>query len=112
MNQSLLEQTECSKFFVSPEMLPKAQELQAKGTHLDIHEVPSLDDLIHGDSKLYAFQQTFEEARWNPVMVLHSSGSTGKACCRPCSPGNHLMGGFRTAQARRDESRLIGSHRQ
>ena len=63
-------------------MLPKARELQTQKKDLDIDEIPSLDDLIHGPSKHYPYQEVFENVKRVPVLVLHSSGSTGKADCK------------------------------
>ncbi|MCJ1280743.1 hypothetical protein MMC26_000060 [Xylographa opegraphella] len=59
MNMSLLEQTKCTKFLYATEMSEKVHDLQA------------------GCSKHYSYEATFPEARWDPVLILHSSGSTG-----------------------------------
>lgn len=79
INDSLLEQTACNTFFASPEMMPKAQAQQQERQQLKILSVASLDDMLadDGEGKHYPFDKDFATARWDPVVVLHSSGSTG-----------------------------------
>jgi acyl-coenzyme A synthetase/AMP-(fatty) acid ligase len=39
---------------------------------------PSLDEMLKGDGKAFSYEErTFEKAKNNPVVVLHSSESTG-----------------------------------
>ena len=83
MNLSLLEQTKCSEFFCSPEEAQKVRDLQLEKGNLQIFAVPSLGDMIQGYSKHYPFEASFADARWDPILVLHSSGSTGTIYCGP-----------------------------
>ena len=39
--------------------------------------MPSLDDMLHATATDVPFQKNIEEVRRNPVLILHSSGSTG-----------------------------------
>jgi acyl-coenzyme A synthetase/AMP-(fatty) acid ligase len=39
--------------------------------------VPSFSDMLKVESEYFPFNKTFEEARDDPILVLHSSGSTG-----------------------------------
>lgn len=79
INNSLLEQTECNTFLASPEMMPKAQLQQQERQQLKVLQVPSLDKMLadDGDSKHYPFDKDFAASRWDPIVVLQSSGSTG-----------------------------------
>ena len=78
MNASLMEQTQCKKFLYAIEISSKVQSLQAAVSDLQTWTVESLDDMLQGESEQYAYKATYEQARWDPVLVLHSSGSTGK----------------------------------
>ena len=111
MNLSLLEQTECSKFFCSPEMAPLVRKLQVEKAGLDVFEVPSLADLILGRTEYYSYKEVFEDARWNPILILHSSGSTGKAYRNPELRFKHLTYQARTSETCCDEPWLFCRHR-
>ncbi|KAK3942541.1 putative nrps-like enzyme protein [Diplogelasinospora grovesii] len=39
--------------------------------------VPSVDELLGGNYPPYANKKTFETGRWDPLFVIHTSGSTG-----------------------------------
>ena len=78
MNISLLEQTKCTKLMCSPEISSKAGELQKQKEDLQIFTVQSLNDMLQEHSKHYPYEVEFTNARFDPVLVLHSSGSTGK----------------------------------
>ncbi|KAL8935232.1 MAG: hypothetical protein Q9216_005528 [Gyalolechia sp. 2 TL-2023] len=79
INASLLEQTECNMFFASPEMMSKAQSQKEGRLQLRILQLSTLDEMLaeDGDSEHYPFDKAFVTARWDPIVVLHSSGSTG-----------------------------------
>lgn len=79
---SLLEQTDCHIF------------LSGLGVHVDDilaarpmkHVViPDLEELLdQTKAPHYPYEKTFEEAKYDPYVVLHTSGTTGKAV-RICS---------------------------
>ena len=77
MNASLLEQTRCKKFLHAVEISPKIQALKADVDDLQSFVVESLDDMLSGESEPYLYEVSFSQACWDPVLVLHSSGSTG-----------------------------------
>ena len=77
MNVSLLEQTRCTKFFYSAEMTQKVLDLQENKKDLQVFGVPSLNDMIGGYDRKYPYHEEFEKVQWNPILILHSSGSTG-----------------------------------
>ena len=78
MNISLLEQTKCSKFVYSNEVSQKVHDLQAEKKDLQIFAVQSLGEMVLDYNKHYPYEVKFSDVRWDPVLILHSSGSTGK----------------------------------
>ena len=78
MNVSLLEQTKCSKFVYSKEVSQKVHTLQTEKKDLQLFAVQSLGDMILEYNKHFSYQVKFHDVRWDPVLILHSSGSTGE----------------------------------
>ncbi|KAK7744112.1 putative NRPS-like protein biosynthetic cluster [Cytospora paraplurivora] len=79
-NEGMIVRTGCRALFYAEEMAPVAEAL--RGSQLPgvvIRSVPSLDELLLApeDTKLYPYERTFDEARDEPCLILHSSGSTG-----------------------------------
>ncbi|OBT85968.1 hypothetical protein VE02_04794 [Pseudogymnoascus sp. 03VT05] len=74
---SLLEGTKCSMVFYSGYC--KEQCIQLKGLVEGIHivEIPDLDQMINTPSKHYPYNKTWEEAKDDVVIIVHTSGSTG-----------------------------------
>ncbi|KAL8788720.1 MAG: hypothetical protein Q9213_001534 [Squamulea squamosa] len=77
INNSLLDQTDCTKFFASPEVLPIAGSLAKERKGLVVLAVKALDDMLVDASEHYPYDKDYATARWDPMVVLHSSGSTG-----------------------------------
>ncbi|KAH8885303.1 acetyl-CoA synthetase-like protein [Thozetella sp. PMI_491] len=76
-NASLLEQTKCTKIIYGVEVKPLADQL-CESTGASVLQIPPLDDLIAADPRQYSYsRKSFEEAKNEPILVLHSSGSTG-----------------------------------
>ena len=48
-------------------------------TGLTFCQIPSIDELLATNAKPYPFQKIFENVKDDPVVVLHSSGSTGRS---------------------------------
>ena len=78
MNKSLLEQTNCTKFLYPSEMSQKVQDLQGEKSGIEIFLVESLSDMLLGHAKYYPYECNYTDVRWDPVLVLLSSGSTGE----------------------------------
>lgn len=79
-NVSLLLQTKCTKFFSSPELvaLTKGLEQDPALSGLRGYSVAPFDEWVASYRKPYPYTKTLEEARYDDILVLHSSGSTGK----------------------------------
>ena len=79
-NISLLNAANCNRILYSGGGSPlkgHAKDLQSIISGLHIHEVPRLEQMIAIRSALYPYNKTFEEAKKDTVVVLHTSGSTG-----------------------------------
>jgi acyl-CoA synthetase (AMP-forming)/AMP-acid ligase II len=79
-NVSLLNATNCDVVFYSGGGSPL--EAHVKGIQntisgLRIHEIPSLEQMIADESDHYPYNKTFDEAKNDTVLFLHTSGSTG-----------------------------------
>ena len=61
-------------------MKPKVKELQSHMGDLEIFSVAELDEILSSISHHYPYHEVFQEVIWKPVLILHSSGSTGKLC--------------------------------
>lgn len=77
MNASLLEQTQCRHFLYGAEVEALVTPLRAHRPDLQLHAVAPLAELMPPDTPHYPYRKDYEAARWDPVLVLHSSGSTG-----------------------------------
>ena len=78
MNVALLEQTKCTIFLHSVEMSQKAHELQVEKKDLQTLVVELLEDMDKDDAPHYPYAATFENNAFDPILILHSSGSTGE----------------------------------
>lgn len=58
-------------------MTPKVEELQSHMEELNCFLIPSLEDVLGAMSAHYPYEEIFEQVIWKPILVLHSSGSTG-----------------------------------
>lgn len=72
--------TACNKVLYAAELAPLMKPLQALASSARFEAVPSFQEMLDGKEGVtpYPYVKTFEEARNDPIVVLHSSGSTGK----------------------------------
>ena len=77
-NLALMDQTKSTRLLYAKEMEPMIRALSASEPELYHEVVESLDELLGAPSSVFNFHSTFEEAVTNPILVLHSSGSTGQ----------------------------------
>ena len=75
---SLMRQTECIALFSAVGVL--VDDILGEFPGIVHGKIPDLDDLINKDDRapLYPYTKTFEEARFDPYLVLHTSGTTGE----------------------------------
>ena len=73
----VLENANCKKIFHSEEYAKLATSLQTKKIDLETFTVPALDPLIDATPKHFAYNKRWESSWKEPVIIAHSSGSTG-----------------------------------
>ncbi|KAI1117615.1 acetyl-CoA synthetase-like protein [Nemania sp. NC0429] len=74
---SLLEQTGSTKLLFASELASIVKPIQALAPALEGRTIPSFREMMEGSYRPYPYNKSFEEARDDPIVVLHSSGSTG-----------------------------------
>ncbi|PVH91878.1 NRPS-like enzyme [Periconia macrospinosa] len=77
MNASLLEQTKCSHLLYAPEVETLVRPLIDHRRDLQLHPIQSLETLVQPNTPHYPYEKSYEEAKGDPILILHSSGSTG-----------------------------------
>lgn len=77
MNVSLLEQTKCAHLLYASEVEPFVKPLLDEKADLKLHPINSLEHLLKPETPHYAYDKAYDSARWDPILILHSSGSTG-----------------------------------
>ncbi|PQE12515.1 nrps-like enzyme protein [Rutstroemia sp. NJR-2017a BBW] len=77
-NASLLEQTKCTTVFYAEEVGPIVKQLLNVRPELRCLTVPSFQTMLESHGEAFSYEkQTYQTAKNNPILVLHSSGSTG-----------------------------------
>ena len=74
-----MQQTNCTKLFYAAELGPLIKDLQMMNKDLQCSQVPSLQEMLNDETSHYPFDDTFDEAVHKPILVIHSSGSTGRS---------------------------------
>jgi acyl-coenzyme A synthetase/AMP-(fatty) acid ligase len=74
---SLLEVTNCKVLFFSLSMKEQAVALSKLVPSLNIVQVPTWQEMVSQDSMPYPYTKTWEEAKNDVILVVHTSGSTG-----------------------------------
>ena len=74
---SLLGLTECTKLLYSPEVTPLVQQLQKQKPDLKCFAVQPFKDILQAPTAHYSYNEKMEEAMGNPIVIIHTSGSTG-----------------------------------
>ncbi len=79
---SLLSRLECTRLVVTTPELPCVSLISEKRA-VEILHIPSLAQLLDSkDIRNYPYSKPFEEAKNDPIFVLHTSGSTGMLSIR------------------------------
>jgi thioester reductase-like protein len=61
----------------APEVESFVKPLLGENPDLNIHPIQPLEDLVKPDTPHYPYDKAYDSARWDPILILHSSGSTG-----------------------------------
>lgn len=78
----LMEVTKCDVLFYSGVGTPienhaKLLQKAMKFSRLQRHDIPSFEEMISSDAPHYPYTKTYEEAKNEAAIILHTSGSTG-----------------------------------
>lgn len=78
-SRSIVETTECLRIFYADPFAKVAKDLQsaAASRNLEVAQIASLDECLTAESTPYPYEKTFEEAKWDPIVIIHTSGTTG-----------------------------------
>src|SRR5262245_53778993 len=74
---SVFEAASCTRVLYTPNFSSKISDIQTIKSELRGFAVPELDELINSPSKHYDYNKSWAEARTDPIIIAHSSGSTG-----------------------------------
>lgn len=77
MNASLLQQTQCRHFLYAPEVETIVKPLLEHQADLRVYKIGALSDMTKPDTPHYAYDKEYDASKWDPILILHSSGSTG-----------------------------------
>ena len=73
-------QTGSTKLLNPSELAPIVKQILSLGPTVQNETVASFDEMLDSTASHYPYDKGFSEAEDDPVVVLHSSGSTGR--CR------------------------------
>lgn len=76
---AVFEEAKCNKVFFTPEMQQRIAEIKQRIPDLQAFEVPELDSLLLSQPEHYEYKRTWKQGRTDPIIIAHSSGSTGKS---------------------------------
>ena len=76
-NLSLIHQTECTIMLHASEVLSVVKTLVDSSSELQCVEIPSFQEMLNSQPEAYAFNKDFTHMQDEPIVILHSSGSTG-----------------------------------
>ncbi|MCJ1380723.1 hypothetical protein MMC17_003831 [Xylographa soralifera] len=65
------------KVMLEPAVRPPITNMILEANEMSVYQIPELEYLFDHKHQHYAFEKTFEKARGEPLVVLHSSGTTG-----------------------------------
>ncbi|KAI0169141.1 acetyl-CoA synthetase-like protein [Hypoxylon sp. FL1284] len=68
--------TGSTKVLYASELAPLARSLQSISTAVSIDVLLSFQEMLDSDPEPYPYDKSFDEARDDPIVILHSSGST------------------------------------
>ena len=74
----LAEANQLRQDFLFKEVAHLVEELKAARASVVAVLMPSLDELIESRCEAYPYDKTFAEAEDEPVIICHTSGSTGE----------------------------------
>lgn len=73
-----MKQTGSHQLLYATEVTPIVRPLLCLEAECRAEAIPSFDDMVNSAPKHYPYDKEFDQAINEPLLVLHSSGSTGK----------------------------------
>jgi acyl-coenzyme A synthetase/AMP-(fatty) acid ligase len=73
---NLMKQLNCKTMLV-PTIRPDVVNTILEVYEMRVYQIPELKDLLDQDYTHYPYEKTFDEARSEPLVALHTSGTTG-----------------------------------
>ena len=77
-NSALLKATLCKKLFYSPELADVVNKTKLQNLDLDTTVMPPFDDYVAAYTEPFPFHRAYEDAKWDPIVTIHTSGSSGR----------------------------------
>ncbi|KAJ8067956.1 hypothetical protein OCU04_003538 [Sclerotinia nivalis] len=74
---NLLERLKCTTVLSPTPRPPQTTAILEANTKLRVLEVPTVDDLLDEKHRHFPYEKSFEKAKREPFVVVHTSGSTG-----------------------------------
>lgn len=71
-------QTGSTKLLNPSELAPIVKQIVSLESTVQNETVPSFDEMLSSSAGHFPYDKKFSEAKDDPVVVLHSSGSTGR----------------------------------
>lgn len=75
---AVFDEAKCNCVYYTSEMETRIMELQRERPQLQAFLVETFDAHITSGAKHYEYTKSWKEARTDPIIVAHSSGSTGQ----------------------------------
>lgn len=72
----LMKELDCKTMLV-PTVRPPVTNMILEAYEMRVYQIPELRDLLDQDHPSYPYEKTFDEARSEPLVALHTSGTTG-----------------------------------
>ncbi|KAI1392428.1 putative NRPS-like enzyme [Hypoxylon trugodes] len=75
-HRKLFDSLKC-QVLITPDPTPPPALPAIEAVKPRVLAVPSVEELLEKSYAHFPFEKTFEEARWDPFLIIHTSGSTG-----------------------------------
>ena len=76
-----MDQTSCVKILYAAEVAPVISQIRANKNVIVAEEIGTFQAMLSSSPNHFYYNQEYNLAKNNPVVVLHSSGSTGRLSC-------------------------------
>jgi acyl-coenzyme A synthetase/AMP-(fatty) acid ligase len=106
-----MQQTNCMTILHASEVVPVVSALVASNSGIHCAEIPSFQDMLDSQPPVHKFAKNFDDVKNEPIVILHSSGSTGKYLIN-YYVSNQMIEQSRYTQTHHDDPRNLCRSRQ